>query len=89
MHFPWFRRLLRIFVAILISLVILGIMIGTVIGCLELKNQLFNRWKDQGIMEQVALIGPSILLAVCMILFGSVYQSLAYYMTNFENHRTA
>lgn len=85
-YFPPSKRIKFIILAVSVSLLILSLVLGIVAGLIVLK------WRitDSLIIGGFNLAGPicSVLNAVQIIFFNTIYGKLAKMLTDMENHRT-
>ena len=65
------------------------IVASVIVALIYLRKILYELWEDSGTFwVTMATTIPSILNAVQIIFFNAIYSSLAYILTNYENHRT-
>lgn len=74
-------------IGLAISVFIICTVLGIIYGLLRLRKFLYDEWEGTSYVFLATTI-PSILNAVQIIVFNMIYSTLAYKMTNFENHRT-
>jgi hypothetical protein len=85
-YFPPSKRIKLIILAVSVSLLILSLVLGIVAGLIVLKWQI----TDSLIIGGFNLAGPvcSVLNAIQIIFFNTIYGRLARVLTDMENHKT-
>jgi hypothetical protein len=87
LYFSVKMRFFRTLMGLAISILIICTVLGIIYGLLRLRRFLYEEWKGTSYVFLATTI-PSIINAVQIIVFNMIYSTLAYKMTNFENHRT-
>ena len=82
-------KLYRITITTLINLGMLAIIVGVIIGIIGLRILLYELWKNSSTFwVYMALIIPSIVNSIQIMIFNVIYSNIAYHLTNYENHKT-
>lgn len=81
-------RVIRLFLSILVSAFIFIVILCTIFGIFTLRAYLIRIWSHDSILVNVAQIIASLLNAIQIVIFNAIYSKIAYWMTNFENHKT-
>lgn len=87
LYFSKKKRCIRVSLAAFISTFIVVTVLLIIAGLLVLRKNLIDKWGDTSYAFLATTI-PSILNAIQIIVFNAIYSSLAYHLTNYENHKT-
>jgi len=87
LYFSKKKRCIRVTLAAFISTFIVVTVLLIISGLLVLRKNLIDKWGDTSYAFLATTI-PSILNAIQIIVFNAIYSSLAYHLTNYENHKT-
>lgn len=67
----------------------IALQIGVLIALIFLRIALWEAWSDKGsIYKNMATIIPSIVTSLVINIMNQIYATIAYYLTNFENHKS-
>lgn len=85
--FSHFKRAIRITISLLITLIIIALDIGFIVGLFRLRYYLYTEWKNRWYASYSITI-VSIINAVVIFFFNFLYLRLSFLLTNFENFKT-
>lgn len=89
MYFPYHSKIVWLLITISINLVMLAILCGIIAGMIELRIVFWLIWSDKGsTLKFLSTTIPSVVNTVVIMIFNQIYAELAYWLTNFENHKT-
>jgi anoctamin-10 len=86
-YFSSWQRLLRILASTLVTLFMIGIVIGVIIALFELRQYLFEEWQGKWQEDYIASLIATI-NAIQILIFNAIFNFIALTMTRFENHKT-
>jgi anoctamin-10 len=86
-YFSSFRRGLRILVGIIVTLMLLGLVLLSIWGLLELRTYLFKKYEGEWFQNYTITV-VSTINAFQIVIFNQIYNYIAFVMTGFENHKT-
>lgn len=87
LYFSFWHRLFRVFLSTLVALFMIGVVIATIIGLFTLRSYLFEEWKGKWYESYITTI-ISTINALQIQIFNQIFNQIAFYMTQFENHKT-
>jgi len=79
----------RYLITVGINLAFFIIIIVVICAIIGLRIGLYELWKDSGtIWVNLAVLIPSIVNAIIIVILNVIFSTMAYHLTNYENHAT-
>jgi hypothetical protein len=88
-YFQSGKKFLRNMITISINAFMILLLIGIIVGMIQLRIFLAFIWTNEGqTLKFMSTTIPSVVNTIVIMIFNFVYTELAYRLTNFENHKT-
>ena len=89
LYFSSIKFCCRVTITVLVNLLMVCLVMGVIVGLIYFRIFLYNLWEKEGrFLVTMATTIPSVINAFQIIILNAIYGTIAYKLTNFENHRT-
>lgn len=89
MYFSSLKKSCRLFITFSINTIMIMFVLGVIVSILYLRKALYELWEGEStFLVTMSTLIPSIVNAFQIIIFNQIYSTLAYKLTNYENHKT-